>query len=54
MPTKFSLVRQNMKNVTLIHCLTGRFTKRLVEIWWSKWIHIEGNYPKAQDCWSAI
>lgn len=50
MPTKFILMRQYMQNVTLIHCQTERFTKQLVERWWSKCIHIEGSYPKARDC----
>lgn len=30
MPTKLILMRQDMQNITLIHCQTERFTKR----WW--------------------
>lgn len=41
MLNKLILMRQDMQNVTLIHCQTERFIKHLMERWWSKCIYIE-------------
>lgn len=46
MPNKLILMRQNMQNVTLIHCQTERFIEHLMERWWSKCSYTEGVIPK--------